>query len=361
MLAPIIILGFSRPDYLESVLRSLLSQEGGDLSSRPIAFFQDGAVSPLSNIRYSSDEDVAEAAAVFRKYFPNAPMFCSPKNLGICANFDRAEHYAFEDLDAEVAYFFEDDLVLSPHYLAAMDSIWNAVKDRDRIPYFAAYGDRFSNRDDQKLNASKAISMRHNWGFALKRNHWREMRIFLKPYYDIVLARDYHERDDDKIRQWYNSLGYAHEATSQDGAKALATNLLGRWRLLTTPCFANYIGKVGTHTDPAHFDRAEFGSTQVYEGVLEGIDIPSEAVLDKAIQAERDLYRIWRDRFQSNEVKITKSSRSDVMAAYRLFLGRLPESDAVMQQWAGMPIDELVNSFIKSYEYRVRVGLTKKT
>jgi hypothetical protein len=355
MLPPIIVIGFSRPAYLDKVLRSLALQQGCDIASRKVAFFQDGAVNEQSGIRYASDSEIAEVASVFRCHFPAAPLFHSERNVGIYANFDRAERYAFEELDAEVAYFFEDDLVLTPHYISAMDQIWDSVKDIDRIGYFAAYGERFSSLALQKEQLRATMPMRHNWAFGLKRSHWREMRVFLKPYYDVISARDYHERDHDAIRRWYLSLGHAHEATSQDGAKALATNLLDRFRLLTLPCFAKYIGELGVHTTPALFKKEGFADAQVYDGVLQGIDVPTDERLKAQIADERATYRKLWTQLQSAKTTVL-ATRYDVISAYRLFLGRDPETEDVINLRTGVPLSDLIESFRKSVEYKSRVG-----
>jgi hypothetical protein len=60
-------------------------------------------------------------------------------NIGICENFLRAEQFAFMTLKAPVAYFFEVDLVLSPHYLSALDVLRRALCGR-RVGYFSACG-----------------------------------------------------------------------------------------------------------------------------------------------------------------------------------------------------------------------------
>lgn len=353
---PIIIIGFNRHEYLDRVLRSLIEQVGCEIEKRHIALFQDGAVNALSGKRYASDDDIAAVKKVFRSYFPSAPIFSSQENMGICLNFNRAEKYAFEDIDADVAYFLEDDLVLSANYIATMDMMWNLVKNNKKIAYFAAYGDRFSSLDMQLERCKEFIPMLHNWGFGLRRDHWVQMTELLKPYYDIIKSKDYHDRNNDEIRDWYASLGYEHEATSQDGAKALATNLLGRFRLLTVPCLAEYIGKVGTHTNPAIFAKQGFENVEVYDGPLTGMRVPADAWIDEQLENERVIYRANRDRRRAQKPVIVLSTRSDVIAAYQLFLGRDPESEEVIQARIGVPLAKVIDSFYLSGEYLRRIG-----
>jgi len=61
------------------------------------------------------------------------------------------------------------------------------------------------------------------------------------------------------------------------------------------------------------------------------------------------------------------SSREDVIAAYKIFLGRLPESIQVISPWVGVPTEKLLIDFMVSNEFlsnpdRVRfvVNLAKK-
>jgi GT2 family glycosyltransferase len=118
---PIAVMSFDRPHYLESVLRSLRAQ-AVPIAATEIFLFQDGYRS-----RYGHDltdpRRVERCLELFETIFPGGKALSSTENLGVAFNFARAEDYFFEELGAEAAFFFEDDLVLSPHYLTALGAL----------------------------------------------------------------------------------------------------------------------------------------------------------------------------------------------------------------------------------------------
>jgi hypothetical protein len=343
MRAPIILLCFARPDYLRQVVESLAANE---TAGREIHLFQDGAVNAYSGIRYAEDETIAACVKLFTDFFPRARVHLSKENIGICESFLRAEKFAFEELGAEVAYFFEDDLVLSPHYLAVMDLLWEGVKDCERIAYFAAYGDHQASPRDQEAGRHRVVPMDHMWAFGLRATHWKEMSRFLKPYYDLVIGRDYRQRNHEAIRNWYHSLGHAPGGTSQDFAKALGTNLLDRWGARTHACWGRYVGETGVHCTPEFFERCGFGRTIMMDRPLDRIEIPDLAVIEKEIAEERARYRKTAEQY------CRPATAEDVRMAYVLLLGREPESDAVVDCRIGMPLHQLRDMFLRSSEFR---------
>ena len=46
-----------------------------------------------------------------------------------------------------------------------------------------------------------------------------------------------------------------------------------------------------------------------------------------------------------------EATREDVIAAYKIFLGRLPESEAVLDTWIGVKSQALLADFLKSAEF----------
>ncbi|MND76512.1 hypothetical protein D3C80_681600 [compost metagenome] len=353
--APIVIIGFNRAEYLERVLHSLATQEV-NVSDRGVYFFQDGAVNAYSGIRYADDNDLASCRDLFLKYFPSGIIHASEKNIGICENFDRAESFVFNELKVEVAYFFEDDMLLSPFYVEALDRVWVAVSQSDRIGYFAAYGDHQATKSEQENRIRDLIKLEHHWGFGLTRRHWLEMKERLSGYYDIVVGKDYRQRDQAAIRKWQISLGYAHDAISQDGAKALATNLLGRTRVMTFACWAKYIGEVGSHWNEKTYRDQGFADTNVMDHIPDGFELPSEEALDGFIQDERKHFRsVWLrvlgKQGERNAVEKRPVTEMEVRFAYELLLGRSVESDQIAIRRAGMSVRDLRDSILTSQEF----------
>src|SRR5690348_16829518 len=177
---PIAILSFNRPDYLADVLRSLRAQTV-PIRAADVFFFQDGYVSRTG--RDLTDPKLVERCVeLFETIFPASRIFLSKENLGVARNFARAEEYLFAELGNTAAFFFEDDLVISPHYLTALSTLTDLALEEKRIAYVAAYGNHRATLQEQRHAAHKLIPMRHKWGFALTRRHWGAQRDLLKPY-----------------------------------------------------------------------------------------------------------------------------------------------------------------------------------
>src|ERR1700719_1919507 len=180
---PIAVMSFDRPHYLESVLHSLRAQTV-PIAATEIFLFQDGYRS--RNGHDLTDPRLVERCMeLFETIFPGAKTFSSTENLGVAFNFARAEDYFFQKLGASAALFFEDDLILAPHYLTALYALTAIALEEKRIAYIAAYGDHRASLAEQKLSANKLILMRHKWGFALTRRQWLAQRDILAPYLEI--------------------------------------------------------------------------------------------------------------------------------------------------------------------------------
>src|ERR1700752_1049620 len=142
--APIAVMSFRRPEKLNEVLRSLRAQVGCDIEAREVHLFQDNAVNRYSRMRYADDAQVAQCVDVFNQHFPKGTVHLADANIGVCENFERAEKFVFNEKKAECAYFFEDDLVLSPAYVRMLDLMQGRARQSGNVAYFACYGDYYN-------------------------------------------------------------------------------------------------------------------------------------------------------------------------------------------------------------------------
>ncbi len=265
---PIIILSFNRPHYLRQVLKSLAGQVP-KIDGHRAHLFQDGAVNAYSGNVYAEQRDINKCMRMFRRRFPDGTVHASDRNIGIAENFLRAERFAFETLEAPVAYFFEDDLVLSKHYVAALDTLRRHFAGRKDVGYFNACGRHTAPIEEQRRRSADIIEMGHSWGFGLRRSHWLAMQPILAPYYELVCGADYRARPGVEIRALWNAAGFeGNPATSQDWAKKAATELLAAQRLSCFPALGTYIGVVGTHFNEDTFRRYRFDETVTYRRPL---------------------------------------------------------------------------------------------
>jgi hypothetical protein len=291
---PIAVISFNRPNYLRQLLASLVAQQPAIKPSR-MHLFQDGAVNRYSGIRYAEDADIAASLALFREFFPQGHVHASPDNIGIAENILRAERLFFAKLRAPVGYFFEDDLVLSPHYVAALDRMRRAFARLDRIGYYNANGAFRASLEQQRSNARKLIFMGQFWGFALKRNHWLQLQPVLAEYYRLVIGCDYVKLPREDIRALFRRWGKSqtHPHTSQDAAKDLATHLMGRWRASCYPAFGRYIGAQGVHFTPTRFQELGFNDAVMYPDPLGPLDLRREEinrVIDENLAARTRIF-----------------------------------------------------------------------
>jgi hypothetical protein len=291
MRAPIILMSFNRPAYLKRVLESLAGQHDG-LKGREVHLFQDGAVNRYSGVRYADDAAISDCVLLFRAMFPHGHVHASPDNIGICENFRQAETFAFQELDAPVGYFFEDDLVLGRWYVETLDRIWDQVKDRPLIGYFAAYGRHETPTDEQMRFGGRMVELPQNWGFGLSRRHWEDMQPLLKPYFDSVVGQDYRQRNNTEIAMLYVKGGYYQDESSQDGAKWWATIRLGRWNAMTAACQARYIGEVGTHSTEQTFRSLNYHLSNFRDERLDRIEVPDDFTIRNAVETRRASQRL---------------------------------------------------------------------
>ena len=271
---PIAVISYNRHDLLEQFLVSLKQQTVAFDPAR-VALFQDHG-------------DPAEdgCVAVFRAAFPEGEVFQADQNLGVALNIDRAERHVFETLGAEVAYFFEDDLILGPHYLEALGQLADFALAEDRVSYVAAYGVHRTAAAEQASRAGELVPMDHKWGFALTRRQWERQKPIIAPYLDIIRQRPYRQRDHAAIKAYYRSLGFGEAGTSQDGAKDVAGAVLGTVKLMSFACFARYEGREGLHMRPELYEQLGYGQTSLYEGAP-AFTLPSGEQLDEWINRLR--------------------------------------------------------------------------
>lgn len=261
---PIVLMSFDRPELLEQVARTLAAQVDANLSGRSIALFQDGAVNPFSGLRRAADSTIAACVEIFHRHFPHGRSFVADDNLGVALNFDRAERYVFEELNADAALFFEDDMLLSPHYVRTLDQLTGMALNDSRIGYVAAYGIQGPESPNANRASLRYETLGHFWGFGLPRRVWLQNRRFVEAYLQLVRNIDYRQRDARAIHRLHSVWGVGFTGTSQDCAKHLACVLNGAVNLNISLSLGRYIGATGLHMDPGTFELVGLDRTELY-------------------------------------------------------------------------------------------------
>lgn len=357
---PIAILSFKRADYLKQVLESLKAQAGGGLDSRSVHLFQDGAINRYSRIRYAQDKDISASIDVFKSIFPNGTVHKSPDNIGVCENYRRAEHTLFEECDAEVGYFFEDDLVLSPVYLETMDRLAEWASHMPNVAYFAAYGDYYASAEERIARHAELTNLDHHWGFGLIRRHWRRINALMQPYYEIACGEDYSRRDHRRIYDLYRPYKASPRASSQDAAKAFACDRLGLWRANTVTPYAKYIGDSGQHMTREAYKAIGYSRIEIatHSGRL---CPPSNMQLEAYLASQRSIFeRIHNEELEElmanlpprayNPLRLCEAI--DVDYAYSLLLNVIATPENRQHAQGRMSVFELVSELSNSQLFR---------
>jgi Domain of unknown function (DUF4214) len=355
---PIAVMSFNRPDLLTTVLKSLKNQTIGIDESR-VYLFQDGAQSRFTPAHV--DESLQdECVRRFHQIFPNGCALRSPVNLGIALNFDRAERLFFEEFEAEVGLFFEDDLVLSQYYLEALHQLIDFALTEPLVGYVAAYGDHGASKEKQHASAMKVIPMTHNWGFALKRSQWARQREFVDGYLSIIRDGDYARRDDGRIAAYFAKFGFAGAGSSQDVAKTIACLVVGATRLMCFPCFGHYIGQKGEHFTPEIYAKLGYDKTTLYNQRLAQFKVPTRTQLLTWIDVERQYYhqrfRGFPKASQPIDLSIQVSVLEFIQGLYGSLLGRAGDENG-LEAWVnairvGYSLSDIAEAFVKSQEFR---------
>jgi hypothetical protein len=370
MLTPIAIMSFNRPHFLAETLRSLLAQEGGEYDKREVHLFQDGAINRWSRMRYASEQDIEACIDLFRQAFPCGRVHYTGDNIGICENFCRAEEHFFEKNSFATAWFFEDDMILSPVYFRMMERLQKYAAMTPRVAYYSAYGNYYAGREEVAANRRAIIPLDHHWAFGLQREAWSRMRQQLEGYYALVRGQDYARRWHKAIFEYFAKSQRVPRGSSQDAAKSWACARLGLLRLRTFAPFARYIGTQGAHMTQAKFDELGFANTQIELQEITDLRFPSADDITEMLDEQRRLLsEIYRDELK--DIVATLPARkynpmrpcteADVVAAYRLLLNRNPESQELIERHVRETrIYTLVRGIIRSREYQdVKDGKAK--
>lgn len=348
-------MSFNRPGMLERVLASLKAQTL-PVAEQRVHLFQDAARNRSGGMTRATEDEIAACISVFRRHFPDGVVHEAPHNLGIALNFDRAERFFFETLNAELGIFFEDDMVLSPHYLDALEKLSAFALAEERVGYVAAYGQHHASPEEHGRLRRRIMPMGHNWGFALTRRQWKRQREIVEGYLHFVRDCEYRYRPHEEIRAYFARFGVTTTQTSQDTAKEIASAVLGTARLMCFPAYGSYIGDVGEHYTPALYKALDFGRTVLFEHAPDGFDFPTTQELTTMIEATRAQLS---DPARSNGVKVTSERLPAdlfVDTLYRGLLDRQPDlagfhsfTDA-LEKKALQPVD-VVRSIVGSAEF----------
>jgi hypothetical protein len=354
--APVTIVSFDRPQYLERVCLSLKAQHHIRLRDDRVVLAQDGAVNAISGRRAARDDNIEQCVRIFRRHFPRGQVLDHSRNIGVALNIRRAETFVFEDMNCEHGYFFEDDLELGPVYLHIMERMRTAFTPDMRVAYWAAYGNHRKEMTGPEVTLQP---MRWNWGFGLFRQPWRDMMTELDGYFSIISKVDYAYRPYLSLFNLMKNGDFAVGGTSQDAFRMIAAAKLGYARVMTDVCFARYIGEEGLHSTPQNFRLAGFHRMRaVSEGAfsLQATREAVDEVRDRAALHMRrfrslqldELLDNWRARFDDEDRLV---SEEETRTLFRLLTDiRTPPPKSLMDAAGKITIREMRGRILDEFD-----------
>jgi len=282
---PVAIMSFDRPDYLEAVLQSVVRQTYSGPRELKYFLFQDGVVGRTDGKSYGQSTAVDECVKVFKAYFPQSEVHSAVYNLGVAANFDRAERYSFEYMKASAAIFLEDDMILQPHYLSLISRMLDMAEEYQYIGMVSAYGasNDISLEDQCRLKGELCLMNEHNWAFAITRACWEKRDLIVKEYLQIMDDIEYRDRKSvhpeiEAMLRRYGRGGKGY-LSSQDSIKNMACEVLGFHRVSTFTNNARYIGRKGLHMTTERFFQRGYHRTVLFPEDHGPFRVPSESEL----------------------------------------------------------------------------------
>lgn len=370
----IALITYARSDYFEEVLNSILNQKiNGKIFSDyfDLYIFQDGLLKDDTPYNIKGHETIK---AICANQVPKSNFITQKENLCVALHFDFIERLFFEEQDREWAAFFEDDLVLSPGYLETLICMAESFKNDERVAMFNCFGMSAQEPlEIQEKNKNSLVCMDHHWGFGIYQSVWRKRQAFVDEYLKMIDQTPYRKRNHKRINNWLSYSGFKPRATSQDYIKACSISAMGMIKVSSFANFGTYIGKTGLHFTSEIFTSFGYDKNITFTRPISELftldDMTYQNILsyqqDKTIESPENFsqlefknklatYRLTPSAADLSFENINEISEKDVIAGYKIFLGRLPESNQIIQNWIGRSTSDFLKALISSKEFRSR-------
>jgi hypothetical protein len=368
----IALITYCRADYFEKVLHSILSQRIGDQTVGDVFdlfVFQDGLLATENAEQHQGHSAIA---ALCQTQIAQGHYMAQATNQGVAMHFDYVERLLFETQDRPWVVFCEDDLVLAPGYLETLCVMAQQFRNDPRVGMFSCFATN-SNQpiDKQQANQHALTSMAHHWAFGMHKAAWLKRQPLVDEYLKLLQGNAYRQRPHGRIQNWHTFCGFKPGSTSQDYAKACAMAAAGMVKVSSYANFGSYIGEYGLHFTPEIYAKQGYANSVIFPHPITQPFALDDARYAELISQQRNntleapqqfdpvefaerlssgkFTPSYSDQWQQNSV-----SESDVVAAYKMFLGRLPETRQVITSRIGIQPERLLASFLTSPEFRSR-------
>jgi len=257
------IISFDRPQYLAHLLASLEAQR----DAPPIEYhlFQDGAINCYSGRTVGDEEGIQEAIELFldARLESGKVTHVRADNVGIGINQFEAYELMVERYRRIV--MLEDDVVLSPYWARLLPVLFEGLEAHPDVFGFSTSFRRHCAREHIEANLGRvAAGTPHWWMIAFTPGRWLRIRPHYLRYYELIEDCDYNAIPHGRIVELFRSVGYGHQASSQDGGKDMAVELAGMHRVRLTVNRGISIGREGVHFNPRVFEALGFEDQSPY-------------------------------------------------------------------------------------------------
>ncbi|TDK61956.1 glycosyltransferase family protein [Sapientia aquatica] len=283
------LLCFNRPTYFQLCWPSIICQQ---IKGKPIQecydifVFQDGLGDENKETNRTPHGSVCE---LIGRLPSDIKILAQATNLGIAMHFDFVEKFLFVEHDYDFVTFCEDDLILAPGYMSAIDLMCDKFRDDPRIGMVSAHPSHPGIAlGTQRFNKHRYARMGHNWGFGVFREFWKKRQSFVESYLELVKHRPYRERSNAEICRWLELVGFRGERSSQDYIKQCATCALGGVRISTFANFGLPIGRSGQHCTPDLFKSMGLDQVVVFNDELSHLNDLDQQKYFKIHKGDRD-------------------------------------------------------------------------
>ena len=288
-LFPVGILLFNRPEYAAQVLESLRLQTM-TFSSESLVIVIDGYEGSKDEARGLPNR-TGDVFAEARAAFPDARIHRLPHNVGIAQAFELLEREVFAQSEKSWGLFLEEDFVLYPLYLEALENLIAHVDDEPEIVMVTATG---HTRSDRAHAPHELHPLGHVWAFALRRSHAEARKPLLAVYSEAIRNKPYWKRDRLQISQPFSALGIFLPGSSQDAVKKAIMHHLQKIGVTSGTAFGRYVGEHGENFGPAIFREQGF---EAVPPIPQTFEFPSSWE-----EGQRDALRREGDKVRARQV-----------------------------------------------------------
>ncbi len=237
---------WNRAGYAHQALKAVAQFE--DLGSYDFYLFLDGV---------TDDEDreaqlaIKESAA----QVPNTTVVEWPAHLGCDSSFIDARKYLFEDQGYDVVVQMDDDVVMAPYALRALEALSQRGGPCSLPTLWAWCTESVTWKQAHLGECIPTPPAQPSFIFTwFTRLAYERTRSFMALYRELYSSEWPRRRDAASIRAWYRTLGVKDPeswATGADGALAATAQHLGIPLLQPVVNHGLYIGVEGAHSDSA--------------------------------------------------------------------------------------------------------------